>query len=155
MTLKLGFDQNQSQAIADALSKVLANTYALYLKTQNFHWNVVGPNFLTLHELFEGQYLNLATAIDGIAERIRSVGHAAPGSFSEFSQLSTIEDAQQGVIAKDMLKILLEDHQTLIATCQAALEVAESAKDEVTTDLLIGRITDHQKTAWMLDSHLS
>lgn len=141
--------------VADVLKVVLADTYCLYLKTQNFHWNVVGPSFSMLHALFEEQYSSLAEAVDEIAERIRSLGQASPGSFKAFSELKTLEEAQTGLDAMGMLSALSADHQALIASLNQAITTASDCKDEATADMLIQRLAYHQKQVWMIESHLA
>ncbi len=143
-----------SQKIADELTHFLADTYMLYLKTQNFHWNVTGPNFYSYHIMFEGQYKELADAIDTIAERIRALGSHTPASFSEFVKLSSMKEEVHTVAAEDMVKILLKDHETIIQHAYIIFTKAEKAQDQGTMDLLIERIRDQEKTAWMLRSSL-
>lgn len=142
-----------NKPVAQALKAVLADSYTLYLKTQNFHWNVTGPNFRGLHLLFEEQYTDLQAAVDEIAERIRALGDAAPGSFKAFAKIATIKEAgeetpESGAILKELAK----DQETIVSTLKKALQVAEKAGDESTADLLIGRITQHEKNHWMLRS---
>ncbi len=143
-----------SQKIADELTHFLADSYTLYLKTQNFHWNVTGPNFYELHLLFESQYTELAEAIDIIAERIRALGSHTPASFSEFSKLTSLKEASQNTAATDMLKKLATDHETLSEHASIILQKAEKANDQGTMDMLIQRIRAHDKAAWMLRSSL-
>lgn len=140
--------------IIDGLSCLLADTYLLYLKTQNFHWNVTGPHFISLHHLFETQYEQLADAVDLLAERIRALQAPAPASFSEFLKLTSLEEADTGLSAEDMLSALLNDHETMAAACNRMIQAAEEEGDEVTVDMLIERKTEHDKTAWMLRSTL-
>jgi starvation-inducible DNA-binding protein len=147
-------DPLQNQAVAEAAKKLLADSYTLYLKTHNYHWNVVGPMFNSLHLLFESQYAELAEAVDEIAERIRTIGHHAPGSYSEFSQLSNMEEAQPNTSAQDMLRHLANDQHQIVSSAKTLLEVAEKADDAATVDLATRRIETHQKNAWMLQSHL-
>ena len=142
------------QSLIDALKAVLADSYALYLKTQNYHWNVTGINFKSLHDLFEQQYRELIEPIDEIAERIRSLGVAAPGSFSAFSALKSIDEAQNDVDAETMLRDLHRDQEKLIKTLNAALQQAQHVEDEASVDLLIGRIAVHEKNHWMLAATL-
>jgi len=147
--------KQQLQKVADELIHLLADTYTLYLKTQNFHWNVTGPHFASLHVLFEEQYKELADATDIIAERIRALGCHAPASFAEFSKLSSLKEAPTSdVAAKDMLKQLLRDHEIIIKQLSHMIEKAEKAHDEGTLDLLTERIRVHEKTAWMLRSSI-
>ena len=143
-----------SQKIADELKHFLADTYALYLKTQNFHWNVQGPDFFSLHKMFEEQYLELAAAIDEIAERIRALGSATPASFSQFAQLTSIEEIKSPIKAKDMIEKLLKDHEVMAQNALEMIPKAQKAHDEGTADLLIQRSKVHDKFAWMLKSLL-
>ena len=138
--------------IAEGLSRVLADSYALYLKTHNFHWNVEGPMFRDLHLMFEEQYTELAGAVDRVAERIRTLGQYAPGSFGQFARLANIKDAEGVPRAAEMAKQLARDHETVEKTIRSALPAAQRAGDEVTVALLIDRLAVHEKTAWMLDS---
>ncbi|OAI49064.1 DNA starvation/stationary phase protection protein [Gammaproteobacteria bacterium SCGC AG-212-F23] len=144
----------QYQKVADELTHLLADSYVLYLKTQNFHWNVTGPLFPSLHLMFESQYKELAEAVDEIAERIRALGSFAPASFSEFSKLSSIKEERKILSAEEMLKTLLKDHEALIGHMESMFKKAESANDQATMDLLIERIRAHEKTAWMLRSSI-
>jgi starvation-inducible DNA-binding protein len=145
---------NHAQKIADELMHFLADTYALYLKTQNFHWNVTGANFHSLHKMFEEQYNELATAVDIIAERIRSLRCNVPASFSQFMKLTSIKEVQGTPAAKDMLKLLMKDHETIVQHAYIVLTKAQKAHDEATIDLLIERIREHEKTIWMLRSSI-
>ncbi len=140
------------KSIADGLSRVLADTYTLYLKTQNYHWNVKGPLFHTLHAMFEEQYTELAMAIDEIAERIRALGFPAPGSFTEFARLSEIQEEQGRPKAEEMIATLIADQATLVNTAKNVFPLVQEANDEPTADLLIRRMQIHEKTAWMLRS---
>ncbi len=140
---------------ADELAKILATTYCLYLKTQNFHWNVTGPHFHDLHSLFQSQYEALSEAVDEIAERIRALGHPAPGSFSAFSKISSIKDSSGNPKAKEMVKVLLSDHETAAECAKEVLDAAQAAGDDVTVDMMVERIQEHDKTAWMLKSILA
>lgn len=154
MQIDIGITETNRTEIADGLGRVLADSYALYLKTHNFHWNVTGPMFQTLHTMFEGQYTELATAIDEVAERIRSLGAFAPASFSAFAELSSIEEEKGVPTAKDMIAQLITGHETLIKTARSLYPICESADDDATADLLTARIQVHEKTAWMLRSLL-
>ncbi|MBI4396782.1 MAG: DNA starvation/stationary phase protection protein [Elusimicrobia bacterium] len=146
----------ERKEITDSLSRLLADTYLLYLKTQNFHWNVTGPMFYSLHKLFEEQYKELAEAADPIAERIRALGAPAPGSFSEFRSLSTLQESPGGNMRdEDMVFSLLDGHRITIQTASQALSAADRDKDMVTVDLLSERIHAHEKAAWMLRSIIS
>ena len=144
-------DQLATQ-IAEGLGRLLADTYSIYLKTQNYHWNVRGPLFHTLHAMFEEQYTELAIAIDEIAERIRALGFPSPGSFSEFTRLSNINEPSGSPTAQQMVADLIADQATLVATAKDVFPLVESNNDEPTADLLIRRMQVHEKTAWMLKS---
>jgi starvation-inducible DNA-binding protein len=141
--------------VADTLSNVLADTFVLYLKTHNFHWNVTGPMFRTLHQMFEEQYNELWLAVDAIAERIRSLGFIAPGSYGEFSKLTYLNEAPAATNASEMIAELLRDHETAARTARSALAVARTAVDAPTEDLLTQRLAVHEKAAWMLRSLLA
>jgi starvation-inducible DNA-binding protein len=143
------------QRTATALSNVLADTFSLYLKTHNFHWNVTGPTFYTLHALFEEQYNELWLAVDAIAERIRSLGFVAPGSYREFSKLTYVQEPNGPMNATEMMAELLRDHETCARTVRSALSVARTAVDAPTEDLLTQRLAAHEKAAWMLRSLLA
>lgn len=136
--------------LTKALKKTLADTYAVYLKTQNFHWNVEGPMFFQLHGMFEGQYDELAEAVDTLAERLRALKVPAPGSFSAFKELTTIEDANTVPSASEMVRTLLSDHETVLTSIKALGEAAAAAGDDGTEDLATERRLWHEKTAWML-----
>lgn len=155
LQINIGIGEKDRAAIAKGLSNLLADTYTLYLTTHNFHWNVTGPMFNTLHLMFMTQYTELWNAVDPIAERIRSLGHAAPGSYAQFSQLSSIKDAP--VLppkALDMVAILVEGHESVARTARSIFPLADKASDEPTADLLTQRLTVHEQTAWMLRSLL-
>lgn len=154
LPINIGISQSDRQEITDGLSRLLADSYTLYLKTHNFHWNVTGPMFQTLHLMFEGQYNELALAVDLIAERIRSLGHYAPGSYAEYSKLSSIEEANGVPPAKDMIRQLVQGHEAVARTARGIFPAAEKAHDEATADLLTQRIQIHEKTSWMLRSLL-
>ena len=139
---------------AEALSHLLADSYTLYLKTHNFHWNVTGPMFTTLHTLFETQYTELALAVDEIAERIRALGHRAPGSYKEFAALSAVKDADSVPSAHDMIRALEQDLATVVASAKKVFEAAETAGDQASGDLAVRRMDVSEKNAWMLRSHL-
>jgi starvation-inducible DNA-binding protein len=134
------------------LSVILADTYALYLKTQNYHWHVKGPQFKSLHELFERQYLELAQAVDEVAERILIKGHRAPATFKEFEGLKRIKDGVADTKANQMVTELAQDHDTLVKDLDAAMKMAQDANDEGTANLLANRIESHEKSRWMLRS---
>jgi starvation-inducible DNA-binding protein len=140
--------------IAEKATKLLADTYALYLKTHNYHWNVTGPMFNSLHNMFEEQYDELAVAVDEIAERIRTLGAYAPGSFADFAAMTDIADAARGTSAMDMVRQLADDQMTVASAARALAEVAGEAGDDVSNDLGIQRQQVHEKNAWMLRSHL-
>lgn len=152
--IDLGIQSTQRKAIAEGLSRVLADTYTLYLKTHNFHWNVTGPMFQTLHLMFEQQYNELALAVDLVAERIRALGHPAPGSYAQFSKLSSVAEETHVPRAEDMIRQLVEGQEALVRTARSVFSTAERASDQVTIDLLTQRMQVHEKTAWMLRSLL-
>ena len=154
MNIDIGISEKDRSEIAIGLSKLLADTYSLYLKTHNFHWNVSGPMFQTLHLMFETQYSELALAVDVIAERIRSLGFPAPGTYSEFARLSSIRETSGTPKAEEMIQILVEGQEAIVRTARSVFPVAENASDEATADLLTQRIQLHEKTAWMLRSLL-
>jgi starvation-inducible DNA-binding protein len=144
-----------TQNVAGALSQVLADTFTLYLKTHNFHWNVSGPMFHTLHLMFEDQYNELWLAGDAIAERLRALGCTAPGSYREFSKLTYLREPEALLSATEMLAELLTDHETCARTARWALSVARLNVDAPTEDLMTKRLSDHEKAAWMLRSSLA
>ena len=152
--INIGIDEKDRKKIADGLSHVLADTYTLYLKTHNFHWNVTGPMFNTLHLMFEGQYTELSAAVDLIAERIRSLGVFAPGSYADFAKLTSIKEAKGVPEAQEMIKQLVEGHEAITRTARKVFPIAEAVDDEATADLMTQRIQLHEKTAWMLRSML-
>lgn len=139
--------------VVKALEQALADTFTLALKTQNYHWNVVGPAFFSLHNLFEEQYTDGFGAVDDLAERVRALGAPAPGGLRAFQEITRIADARDDVDSKAMIDDLVEGHAAVSATLKAGVEVAEAAGDAATADLLTGRITIHDKAAWMLRSH--
>jgi len=145
---------NDNEKTADALSRLLADSYILYLKTHNFHWNVKGPMFTTLHTLFMNQYTELALAVDEIAERIRALGAVAPGSFSAYSKLAKVQEAEGVPRAEEMIRVLADDQLKVTAAAKKVVKIAEAAGDDATADLGIQRIQVHEKNAWMLESHL-
>ncbi|GAB3026629.1 MULTISPECIES: Dps family protein [Oleiagrimonas] len=154
MAIDIGIAQQDREAIAGSLSRLLADTYSLYLKTHSFHWNVTGPQFNSLHLMFEQQYNALWMAADEVAERIRTLDIVAPGSYTQFAKLTSIKE-ETGVPAwQDMVEQLVEGHEVAAATARKTVKVAEEAGDEGTADLVIGRLKDHEKTAWMLRSLL-
>ena len=148
-------EDKDAQRVADGLSNVLADTFILYLKTHNFHWNVTGPMFQTLHLMFEEQYNELWLAVDAIAERIRSLGFTAPGSYGEFTRLTYLQEEPAATNATEMIAELLRDHETAARTARSTLAVARTAVDAPTEDLLTQRLAAHQKAAWMLRSMLA
>lgn len=152
--INIGISEENRKQIASALSKLLADTYTLYLKTHNYHWNVTGPHFQTLHVMFEGQYNELALAVDQIAERIRSLGVKAPGSYSDFSRLTTIKELNGDLKAEQMIADLVTGQEEVAKTARSLFEVVDLAHDEPTADLLTQRLQIHEKTAWMLRSLL-
>lgn len=148
--LNIGISEKDRKATVEGLSRLLADSYTLYLKTHNFHWNVTGPQFNSLHVMFENQYNELALAVDLIAERIRALGHFAPGSYREFGKLSSIPEAEGNPNANEMIKQLVEGNETVSRTARSIFPTAEEAQDEATADLLTQRMQHHEKTAWML-----
>lgn len=152
--IDLGFDDKARRDIAGGLARLLADTYTLYLKTHNFHWNVTGPQFNSLHLMFEGQYTELALAVDLIAERIRALGEPAPGSYSAYAKLATIKEADGVPAADEMVRILAADQLAVVRTARSVFPLADAAHDEPTADLLTQRMQLHEKTAWMLRATL-
>jgi starvation-inducible DNA-binding protein len=152
--MDIGINPQDRKRIAEGLSKLLADTYTLYLKTHYFHWNVTGPMFNTLHLMFETQYNELALAVDMIAERIRSLDEYAPGTYGQFAKLTSIKEANGVPKATDMIKELVEGHEAVCRTARSVFPAAEAASDEATSDLLTQRLQTHEKTAWMLRSLL-
>jgi len=155
MKIDIGLDETTRQEIAAHLSRLLADSYTLYLKTHNYHWNVTGPLFNTLHTMFEAQYTELAAAVDEIAERIRALGVKAPGSYAQFADLTSIRESKGDESATDMIRQLVEGQETVARTARAAFPVASGANDEPTADLLTQRMQLHEKNAWMLRSMLA
>jgi starvation-inducible DNA-binding protein len=152
--INIGIPEENRQKIADGLSRLLADTYTLYLKTHNFHWNVTGPMFNTLHLMFETQYTELSLAVDLIAERIRALGVPAPGTYREFAALTRITEEQGVPKAEEMLAILVADQEAVVRTAREIFPLADEVNDEPTADLLTQRMQVHEKTAWMLRSML-
>jgi starvation-inducible DNA-binding protein len=153
--IDIGISERDRAAIAHGLSRLLADTYTLYLTTHNFHWNVTGPMFNTLHAMFMTQYTELWNAVDPIAERIRALDHDAPGSYGQFGKLSSLGDAPASPPkALQMVKILVDGHEAVARTARAVFPLAEKASDQPTCDLLTQRLDVHEKTAWMLRSLL-
>ena len=154
MKIDIGIEKTERKAIADGLSKLLADEYTLYLKTHNFHWNVTGPMFNTLHLMFETHYTEAALAVDLVAERIRALGFAAPGTYAEYAKLSSIEETPGVPEAMDMVRLLVKGHEACARTARSVFPLADKASDEPTADLLTQRLQVHEKTAWMLRSLL-
>lgn len=154
MDIDIGIKAEERQQIAEGLSRLLADTYTLYLKTHNFHWNVTGPMFQTLHLMFETQYNELALAVDTIAERIRALGFPAPGTYAEFHRLGSIPETEGVPKAPEMIRLLVEGQEAVVRTARSFFPVAEAVNDEATMDLLTQRMQIHEKTAWMLRSLL-
>lgn len=153
--INIGIGEKDRAAIAKGLSHLLADTYTLYLTTHNFHWNVTGPMFNTLHTMFMAQYTELWNAVDPVAERIRSLGHPAPGSYAQFAKLASVPDAPtEPPKALAMVRILVQGHEAVARTARALFPLADKAGDEPTADLLTQRLTVHEQTAWMLRSLL-
>jgi len=154
MKIDIGIKASDRERLADELSRLLADSYTLYLKTHNFHWNVTGPMFQTLHLMFEQHYTELAMAVDAIAERIRALGHPAPGSYSAFARLATVKETDGVPRATEMVQLLVEGHEAVVRTARQVLAVADEAGDDATADLATQRLQIHEKTAWMLRSLL-
>jgi starvation-inducible DNA-binding protein len=152
MIIDTGLSAESREQIASHLAKLLADSYTLYLKTHNYHWNVTGPLFNTLHTMFEAQYTELAVSVDDIAERIRALDVVAPGSYAEFAKLTSIQEAQGGETAVEMIEELVRGHEAVVKTARAAFPAASVAHDEPSADLLTQRMQLHEKTAWMLRS---
>lgn len=154
MQVNIGIEDKDRKEIAEGLSRVLADSYTLYIKTHYYHWNVTGPMFQTLHNMFEEHYTELATAVDDIAERIRALGHFAPGTYTEFKELTSIPEDEKVPEAKTMIKNLVEGHEAVVRTSRKVMKDAGEVNDEGTLDILTQRISLHEKTAWMLRSLL-
>jgi starvation-inducible DNA-binding protein len=155
MQINIGINETDRVAIAAGLSRLLADSYTLYLKTHNYHWNVTGPMFNTLHLMFEQQYTELATAVDEIAERIRALGVAAPGSYKAYAALTSIAEDDSIPGAEVMIRNLVEGQETVVRTARSIFDVVDAAQDEPTADLLTQRMQIHEKNAWMLRSMLT
>lgn len=153
--IDIGISAADRKKIANGLGHLLADSYTLYLKTHNYHWNVEGPLFNTLHLMFEQQYTELALAVDQIAERIRALGHPAPGSYREFGKLTSIAEEKGSPAAEDMIKSLVKGQEAVVRTARSLVEAADKAGDEPTLDLLTQRMQIHEKNAWMLRSMLA
>jgi starvation-inducible DNA-binding protein len=154
MAIDIGINEQDRKRIAEGLSKLLADSYTLYLKTHNYHWNVMGPMFNTLHLMFEQQYTELALAVDLVAERIRALGHPAPGSYKAYAALTSIEEETGTPDATEMIRQLVKGQEAVVRTARAVFPDAEAANDEPTCDLLTQRMQIHEKNAWMLRSML-
>lgn len=152
--IDIGISTENRERVATNLKKLLADTYTLYLQTHNFHWNVTGRQFRELHLMFEEHYTELATAVDEIAERIRTLGVAAPGTYKAFAALSSIEEVDGVPEAKKMIEILTQSHEAVVRTSRQALKVAQDADDESSAALISDRMRIHEKTAWMLRAFL-
>ncbi len=155
MEINVGIGKAERDAIAGGLSRLLADSYSLYLKTHNFHWNVEGPQFNTLHQMFEVQYAELAAAVDEIAERIRALGVKAPGSYSAFAAQTSIEEATGDEAAEEMIRQLAIGQEAVVRTARDVFPIADAAHDEPSADLLTQRMQIHEKNAWMLRSMLA
>ena len=154
MKIDIGISEKDRKEVAVGLSSLLADTYTLYFKTHSFHWNVEGPMFQTLHVMFMGQYTEMWNALDVIAERIRSLGHYAPATYSEMAKLTSIKESKSVLKANKMIEEAIQGHETVIKTIRKIFESAEKAKDQTTMDVLTQRLDIHEKTAWMLRSLL-
>lgn len=148
--IDIGINKQDRQDIADGLKSLLADSYTLYLQTHNFHWNVTGPQFRELHLMFEEHYIELAAAVDDIAERIRTLDVAAPGTYKSFAELSSINEVEGVPEAKEMVNLLTHGHEQVVKTCRKALKLAQEADDESSAALVSDRMRVHEKTAWML-----
>ena len=154
MTINTGLDEAERKQVAAELSRLLADSYTLYLKSHNYHWNVTGPMLQTLHLMFEQHYNELALAVDEVAERIRALGHIAPATYREFSALTGIDEDEAVPDASLMIRNLVEGHESVVATARETIIAAEQASDVATVDLATRRVDVHEKTAWMLRSLL-
>ena len=154
MQINIGIQEQDRAEIADGLAHLLADSYTLYMKTHNFHWNVTGPMFNTLHLMFEAQYNELALAVDLIAERIRALGHIAPGTYAAYSRLSSIKEEESIPKAQDMIRQLMEGQEAVVRTARSIFPVVNEASDEPTADLLTQRMQIHEKNGWMIRSML-
>ncbi len=155
MDINIGINDTDRKEIAAGLSRLLADSYTLYLKTHNYHWNVEGPQFNTLHTMFETQYTELALAVDEVAERIRALGEPAPGSYKAFAALSSIDEQDGRLSADDMIRDLVSGQEAVVRTARSVFPTVEAANDEPTADLLTQRMQIHEKNAWMLRSMLA
>lgn len=155
MDINIGINDTDRKEIAAGLSRLLADSYTLYLKTHNYHWNVEGPQFNTLHTMFETQYTELALAVDEVAERIRALGELAPGSYKAFAELSSIDEQEERLSADEMIRDLVSGQEAVVRTARSVFPTVEAANDEPTADLLTQRMQIHEKNAWMLRSMLA
>lgn len=155
MKIDIGTPEKSRKKIAEGLGHLLADTYTLYLKTHNYHWNVTGPHFQTLHLMFEQQYNELALAVDTVAERIRALGEPAPGTYKAYAKLTSIKEVDGVPEAMEMVKDLVKGHEAVVRTTRELLPLADEAKDESTLNVLTDRLEVHEKTAWMLRSLLA
>ena len=153
--INIGIDEKERKQVCKALGKLLADSYLLYLKTQNYHWNVTGKMFQPLHTLFEEQYQDLAEAVDQIAERIRALGEFAPGSFSSFSKVASIKEENGIPIAEEMIHNLVVGNEAVVTTAREIISLCDDAEDDVTADLMVERMQKHEKNAWMLRSMIA
>lgn len=150
--VNIGISEGDRKKVAHGLCELLADSYTLYLKTHNYHWNVTGPMFNTLHLMFEGQYTELATAVDLLAERIRSLGYKAPGSYKEFQKLSSVSEGDGSIPAQEMIVDLVHSHEAVVRKAREVVDLGEEASDQASVDLATQRLQLHEKTAWMLRS---
>lgn len=148
--IDIGINKKNREKVAEGLKVLLADSYTLYLQTHNFHWNVTGPQFRDLHLMFEEQYTELAVAVDDIAERIRTLGVSAPGTYKAFAELSTIQEVEGVPDAQEMTRTLMQNHELVVKTCRDVLKLAEEAEDESSLALVSDRMRVHEKTTWML-----
>lgn len=153
--IEIGIDEQDRKEIGSALQTLLATSYTLYLQTHNFHWNVTGPQFRDLHLMFEEHYNELAIAVDDIAERIRTLGEIAPGTYAAFARLSAIEEVEDVPDAQSMISILMKGHEQVVRSCREVLALSGDADDESTSALVSDRMRVHEKTAWMLRALIS
>lgn len=154
-TMNIGINEKDRKQVCKGLSKLLADSYLLYLKTQNYHWNVTGKMFQSLHNLFEEQYQDLAEAVDEIAERIRALGEFAPGSFSQFTKVTSIKEENSIPTAEEMIHNLVVGNEAVVTTAREIISMCDEAEDDVTADLMVERMQRHEKNAWMLRSLIS
>lgn len=154
MKIDIGIDKKDRELVAEGLKRLLADSYTLYLQTHNFHWNVTGPQFRELHLMFEEHYTELATAVDEIAERIRTLGVAAPGTYKALAELSSINEVEGVPAAEEMVKLLTQGHEKVVKTCREVLKLSQDADDESSSAVISDRMRIHEKTAWMLRATL-